>query len=345
MRAGPGRADSHGRTWGLVRAEEGSDIVDLRVEPDDRTRLRVSEEVEAALADRRGIVALESTVIAHGLPYPDNAAVARRIEEAVREEGAVPATIGIVSGEAVVGLDEAEIDRFSSSENILKAGIRDLGPALAAERSAATTVAATSLLAMRAGIDVFATGGIGGVHLGGESSLDLSGDLSALAEIPVTVVCAGAKAILDLPRTVEVLETLNVPVLGLRTDEFPAFYTRASGLALEHVMEDEIAVAAAVDAHRSLGLTSSVLVCNAPPPPAEMDAAEVARLVEGAIADAGSAGIAGKALTPWLLARLAETSGGATVRTNVALLESNARAAARIAVALVEAASPRVRGF
>ncbi len=317
----------------------------LIVEGGEERVLRVSDEVEAALAGREAIVALESTVIAHGLPYPDNAAVARRLEKIVRDEGAVPATIGVVDGEAVVGLDEDQVELFSSEEDVLKAGIRDLGPAVASGRAAATTVAATAFLSARAGIDVFATGGIGGVHRGGESSMDVSGDLTALSRLPLSVVSAGAKAILDLPRTLEVLETLNVPVLGLRTDEFPAFYTRTSGLPIEHVMEDEAAVARAIESHRKLGLRTAVLVCNPPPREAEMASDEVAGLIETAVADAESEGVTGKALTPWLLARLAEASGGATVKTNVALLESNVRAAARIAVALREGHSPKIRGF
>ncbi|MDH3734644.1 MAG: pseudouridine-5'-phosphate glycosidase [Gemmatimonadota bacterium] len=305
----------------------------------------LSAEVEAALTARQPVVALETTVIAHGLPYPRNVEVAAELEGAVREEGAVPATIGVVGGDVLVGMDEPAIDRFGADADVLKASARDLGAIIARGDAAATTVAATSLIAARAGIDVVATGGIGGVHPGGEGSLDISADLNALASTPVTVVCAGAKAILDLPRTLEVLETLGVPLLGLGTDEFPAFYTRTSGLRLEHVVEDEDAAARAILAHRSLDLRSAVVVCNPPPAAAEMDRVVVSELIDRALSEAADEGVSGKALTPWLLARLAEMSDGDTVRTNVALLESNVRVAARIARALREGDSPKVRGF
>lgn len=309
------------------------------------TRLEIAQEVQAALTARAPVVALESTVIAHGLPHPRNVEVARDLEALVRDAGAVPATIGVVEGKVRIGMPDEAIDRFGASDSVEKASIRDLGAVIARGGSAATTVAATSLLAARAGIDVFATGGIGGVHRGGESSLDISADLKALAEVPVTVVCAGAKAILDLPRTLEVLETLGVPVIGLRTDQFPAFYTRESGLGLDHVAADERDAARAILAHRALDLTSAVIVCNPPPPDAELDAARVDGLVERAMREAGEAGVSGKAVTPWLLTRLAELSEGRTVETNVALLESNARAAAGLARALKEGDSPTVRGF
>jgi pseudouridine-5'-phosphate glycosidase len=307
--------------------------------------LKIQPEVDAALTAREPVVALESTVIAHGLPYPDNAKVAARLESIVRAEGAVPATIGVVDGVPSIGLDAELLDRFASADDVLKASVRDLGPVMARGVSAATTVAATAVLANRAGIDVFATGGIGGVHRGGEASLDISADMTTLSTTPIAVVCAGAKAILDLPRTLELLETLGIPVLGLGTGEFPAFYSRSSGLSIEHPVADEPAAARAIEAHRALGLSTGILVCVPPPADQELAAAEVGGWIDTAESEAIAAGVTGKALTPWLLARLAELSEGRTVATNVALLENNARAAARIAVALRKGDSPRVEGF
>lgn len=280
------------------------------------------------------MVALESTVIAHGLPHPRNLETARSLEDIVRSEGAHPATIGVVDGVPVIGLTLEELERLAAAKDVVKASARDLGPVMASGRSAATTVAATAVLARRAGIRVFATGGIGGVHRGGEASLDVSADLAALARTPIAVVSAGAKAILDLGRTLEALETLGVPVVGLGTDEFPAFYVAESGHALEHRVSDEGGAALIARAHWSLGLESAVLVCNPPPPSPEWTLDETRSLIERAEADARAAGIEGKALTPWLLDRIASLTEGRSVDRNVELLESNARAAARLAVAL-----------
>ncbi len=255
------------------------------------------------------------------------------MEQAVRDEGGCPATIAIVDGRPRVGLEADDVDRLASG-GVAKAGLSDLAPLVAAGRTGATTVAATAFLAARAGLEVFATGGIGGVHRSVGETLDVSGDLVALARTPIAVVCAGAKAILDLPRTFELLETLGVPLLGLGTDEFPAFYTRRSGLALEHVAPDAGAAARALAAHRDLGLATAVLFLNPPPRDSALDADEVEGWIERATHEAGRAGVGGKALTPWLLSRLAELSEGRTVRANVDLLIDNARAAARIAVAL-----------
>lgn len=307
--------------------------------------LRVTRPVTEALSAGRPVLALESTVIAHGLPYPRNAEVAHRLESIARDEGAQPATIGVVDGRPVVGLDEEAIDVFSRGDDVRKASVRDLGPIIASSRSAATTVAATALLARRAGIEVFATGGIGGVHRGGERSLDISADLVSLSRTPIAVVCAGAKAVLDLPRTMEVLETLGVPVIGLRVDEFPAFYSTGSGLELEHSMQSEAEAARVVDEHWALGLDTAVLVCNPPPADAALDPVAVAGWIDAALSDADAAGVTGKRLTPWLLAALADASEGATVETNIALLESNVRAAARLAVAMRRGRSTRIGGF
>ena len=290
--------------------------------------------VARALASGEPVVALESTVIAHGLPYPRSAEVALRLEAIVREGGATPATIGLLDGVPTLGLGEPAIHRFARGGDVVKASVRDLGPLSAAGRSAATTVAATATLARRAGIRVFATGGIGGVHRGGEDTLDISADLVTLARVPIAVVSAGAKAILDLPRTLEVLETLGVPVIGLGTAEFPAFYARESGLPLEHTAVDAAEAARMAARHWELGSGTAVLVCNPPPDDPEWTPAEVAELIGRAERDATEEGVSGKSLTPWLLARLAELSGGRTVDRNVALLESNARVAARLAVAL-----------
>ncbi len=297
--------------------------------------LHVSEEVREALDRGTPIVALESTVIAHGLPHPTNLAVAARLEEAVRAEGAIPATIGIVAGIPTVGLSREDMARLGTAPGVIKASSRDLGYAVAGGLDAGTTVAATARLASAAGLRVFATGGIGGVHRGGERSLDISADLTTLSRTKVAVVCAGAKAILDLPRTLEVLETLGVPVLGLGTRDFPAFYSRTSGLQLDHETRDATEAAAAIRAHWALGLEGGVLVCNPPPEEVELDAAEVQGWIQTADGEASKSGVAGKDLTPWLLDRLAHLSEGRTVLTNVALLEHNARCAAQIADRLI----------
>ncbi|MCG8470195.1 MAG: pseudouridine-5'-phosphate glycosidase [Gemmatimonadetes bacterium] len=296
--------------------------------------LRISPQVREALERDGPVVALESTVIAHGLPRPRNLEVAERLEAIVRDEGALAATIGVIGGVPTIGLSSDEMTRLGTSESVLKASTRDLGHAVATSRDAATTVAATAELAHRAGIRVFATGGIGGVHRDGERSLDISADLTALSTTPVAVVCAGAKAILDLGRTLEMLETLGVPVVGVGTAEFPAFYTRSSGHALDISVADAREAATVIRAHRALGLEAGVLVCNPPPAETELSAARVAAWIEAADEESVAAGVTGKDVTPWLLERLARSSGGRTVETNVALLESNARLAARIAVAL-----------
>ncbi len=293
----------------------------------------VREEVAAALAQGRAVVALESTLIAHGLPWPRNLETALAAEAAAREAGAVPATIGLLEGRVTVGLSGAEIERFATAEGIAKASTRDLPSLVALGGSGATTVAATLFVAARAGIAVFATGGIGGVHRGGESSLDVSADLMALARSPLAVISAGAKAILDLPRTLEALETLGVPVVGYRTDEFPAFYARSSGLALETRVESPEAAARLMRAHAALGLVSAVLFANPPPAESALEPAELEGWIEGALAQAEAAGLQGKAVTPFLLARLAEASGGRSRAANEALIRANAALAGAIAVA------------
>ena len=275
------------------------------------------------------IVALESTVISHGLPYPDNLDLARAMEDEVRAAGAIPATVGVVGGVPTLGMTAVQIEHFAHAEGILKLSRRDIGYAMAQRRDGATTVAATMALAALAGVAVFATGGIGGVHRGARESWDVSGDLTELARTPVLVVCAGAKAILDLPATLEYLETAGVPVLGLGADEFPAFYSPSSGLPAARV--DSPAEAAAVwRAHRALGGGGMLL---AVPPPAEvaLPRATVEAAIERALARAAAAGVRGQAVTPFLLSAVAEETHGESMRTNIALLRQNARVAAQVA--------------
>jgi len=278
------------------------------------------------------VVALESTIIAHGLPWPDNLEVARELEANVRANGATPATIAIVAGRVRVGLDEAALtDLARRGGAFAKAGAHDLAVHLARGGDAATTVSATAMLAARAGIRVFATGGIGGVHRGDAS--DVSHDLPALARTPIAVVSAGAKAILDLPRTLETLETLGVLVIGWRTGELPAFYTRTSGLALDHRADDMADLARIARTRWALG-QGGVLVANPIPAEHALDAATIYHAIGRALDEAASTGVTGKRLTPFLLARLAETTGGAAVRANRALARNNAAVGAALAVAL-----------
>ncbi len=277
-------------------------------------------------------VALESTVIAHGLPYPQNFETALHLEQVIRDHGAEPRTCGFWRGEPIAGLSAEQIAYFARGEDVLKASLRDIAIVAARKRHAATTVATTMWVAHRFGIQVFATGGLGGVHRGHD--YDESADLTALATIPVLVVCAGAKAILDLPRTRERLETLGVPVVGYGVDEMPAFYTRHSGLPVDIRCDDPEEIADIWRAHRRLGLRTGMLVTA--PVPAEMaleeDVAEKA--IQEALMAAEEAGVKGKAITPFLLAYIAEHTGEAALRANLALLENNARLAAAIAKAL-----------
>jgi pseudouridine-5'-phosphate glycosidase len=295
--------------------------------------LALAPEVAATHAAGRPLVALESTIIAHGLPWPDNFAIARELEAAVRAGGAVPATIAVVDGRCHVGLSGEQLERIArDGGRWTKAGATDLAIHIARASSAATTASATAVLAARAGIRVFATGGIGGVHRGDTG--DVSHDLMALARTPVAVVSAGAKAILDLPRTVELLETLGVLVIGYRTAEFPAFYTGASGVGLEHRV-DTAAELAAIARARWDGLDAGgILVCNPIPADAALDATSIDIAIATALAEATAARITGKQLTPFLLARLAQATGGASIRANRALALHNAEVAAALAVAL-----------
>ncbi|RLC99815.1 MAG: pseudouridine-5-phosphate glycosidase [Chloroflexi bacterium] len=278
------------------------------------------------------IVALESALITHGFASPANLEIARRMETAVREEGALPVTIAVLTGEPRVGLSDNELARLASDRTARKVSLRDLPLVLAQGTSGGTTVAATMHLAHRAGIRIFATGGIGGVHRGHPE--DISADLPALGSIPIITVCAGAKAILDLPRTLEYLETHGVPVLGYRTDEFPAFYSRHSGLNVDARVETPEEVAQIARARTELGLSTALLVCVPIPEADELPAAQAEAAIAQAVEEADAAGISGKALTPFLLNRMVELTGGQARRANESLLLNNARVAARIARAL-----------
>lgn len=299
------------------------------------SHLTLSTEVQAALEERSPVVALESTVIAHGLPYPTNLEIARDMEAAIRDEGAVPATIGIHDGKIVVGLSAAEIEQLATAEHVLKISRRDLATALATRQLGATTVAGTMLCANLAGIRFFATGGIGGVHRGAETSLDVSADLTELSRTPVLVVCAGAKSILDLDLTLEYLETQGVPVLGWQTDELPAFYVRSSGRALQHRVDELATIAAIARTQWECGLHGLVVTCPIPeeyaldPEPLEAATAEALRL-------AHEQGVRGSATTPFLLAHVAKVTAGESVEANKVLLLNNARWAARFARAYYE---------
>jgi pseudouridine-5'-phosphate glycosidase len=293
----------------------------------------IQPEIAHALALGRAVVALESTLICHGLPRPRNLDLALAVEAAVRDAGAVPATIAIVDGRIRVGLDSATIERLARTDGVVKCSPRDLPLVIAQGGLGATTVAGTIRIAAAAGVRVMATGGIGGVHRGGETSLDVSADLHELARSGVAVVCSGAKIILDLPRTLEVLETLGVPVACFETDSFPAFYARESGLRLPRLdaLEDLVAL---VEAQARLGWPSGLVIANPPPEALALPRAEVEAWLASALAEARAHGVAGRDETPFLLAELARRSGGRTVALNEALVLDNARLAARLAAAL-----------
>jgi pseudouridine-5'-phosphate glycosidase len=296
--------------------------------------LDIAPEVQAALQAGGPVVALESTIITHGMPYPQNVETARAVEAVVREGGAVPATIAIVGGRIKVGLEADTLEWLGTATDVMKLSRADLPFAVATGRHGATTVAATMICAHLAGVPVFATGGIGGVHRGVEASMDISADLDELARTPVLVVCAGAKAILDLPRTLEYLETRGVPVVGYGTDRFPAFWSRTSDLPAPLSIDTAEDIAALVRTKAELGLEGGVLVANPVPQEHEIPAAEIAGYIETALAEANKRGIAGKAVTPFLLSHMFEITGGRSLATNIALVRNNAALAAQIAVAL-----------
>ncbi|SDZ94841.1 pseudouridine-5'-phosphate glycosidase [Rubrimonas cliftonensis] len=292
------------------------------------------EEAAAARAAGAPLVALESTIITHGLPWPRNLETARAVEQAVRDAGAAPATIAVLAGRIRIGLGSAELEALARADGAEKLSRADLAVRLAQGRDGSTTVAATMICARLAGIDVFATGGVGGVHRGAETSFDVSADLEELARTPVTVVCAGAKAILDLPKTLEALETRGVPVIGYRTDAFPAFWSRESGLPAPLRLDGAAEIARAHRMRAALGLDGGQLVANPIPPGDEIPRAELEPLIAAAVAAAAAQGVAGKAVTPFLLAHMLEATAGRSLKANVALILNNARLAAEIAVAL-----------
>jgi pseudouridine-5'-phosphate glycosidase len=294
----------------------------------------IQPEVRDALASGGAVVALESTVISHGLPYPDNVQTAAAMEAAVRRNGAVPATIGLLDGRIVVGMGAGQIERLAQDQHVAKVSRADFGPVLAAKQAGATTVAATMMVSAAAGIRVFATGGIGGVHRGAQTTFDISADLAELSRSPVAVVCAGPKAVLDIGLTLEVLETLGVPVIGFGSQELPAFYSRESGFTLHYSARSAGELAQMVRMHWELQLPSGVLIANPPPVDVALARDRVEGLIAEALAGAEEKGVRGKAVTPFLLSYLAELSGGETLRVNVALLRNNAELAARVAVAL-----------
>jgi pseudouridine-5'-phosphate glycosidase len=295
--------------------------------------MRIADEVAAALAGGRPVVALESTIVAHGLPRPDNLRIAGEIEAAVRGEGAVPATIAVLGGEVRVGLDEAGLREIAEREDVLKLGLRDLAPALVRGVAGATTVASTATIAARAGIAAFATGGLGGVHRGAAETFDESADLLALSDAPVVVVCAGVKSILDVGATLERLETLSVPVLGFGTDRMPGFYLSDSGHAVPWRVDDAAEVAAIQRARRELGLRQAVVVANPLPPDEAMDPALHDRLLHDGLAAADAHRVRGKDVTPFLLEFFHRESKGASLEANIRIVLHNAELAARIAAA------------
>ncbi|MFT4084534.1 MAG: pseudouridine-5'-phosphate glycosidase [Nocardioides sp.] len=295
--------------------------------------LRLTDEVAGALADHRPVVALESTIISHGMPYPQNVAMATEVEQIVRDHGAVPATIAVLDGVPRIGLDAADLELLASDEEVTKVSVRDLPYVVARKLHGATTVAATMRLAAMAGIRVFVTGGLGGVHRGAETSFDISADLTELGRTPVAVVSAGVKSILDIGLTLETLETLGVPVLVNGADEFPSFYSRSSGFAAPLRVDGAAEAAAVARATWELGLSNGLAIANPIPAADEIPAAEIGVVIERALADATAAGITGKETTPYLLARIVELTEGASLRANIALVRNNAVFGAQLAAA------------
>jgi pseudouridine-5'-phosphate glycosidase len=304
--------------------------------------LSVSGEVEAALAGGRPVVALESTIITHGMPYPQNLAMAREVEDVVRANGAVPATIAVMDGKLCVGVSGADLQRLAEEGHAAaKASRRDLANLVARGVMAGTTVATTMQIAAMAGISIFATGGIGGVHRGAEDSFDISADLEELGRTPVAVVCAGAKSILDIAKTLEVLETNGVPVLGFGTDEFPAFWARTSGHKVDQRFDSAVEVAKMLAIQSDLDM-GGVLIANPIPEADAWEASAIEGFIARALGDAEAQGIRGKATTPFLLQRIFELTEGKSLESNIALVKNNAKVAAEIAVALAALkASPK----
>lgn len=296
------------------------------------THLTISNEVQQALREGRPVVALESTIISHGMPYPQNVETALRVEQTIRDNGAVPATIAIIGGQLTAGCTEEQIEYLGrQGQKVTKASRRDLPVLMAEKRDGATTVTTTMMIAHMAGIEVFATGGIGGVHRGAETTMDISADLEELAQTPVLVVCAGAKSILDLGLTLEYLETKGVPVIGYGTDELPAFYTRRSGFKVDYRLDSPAEVAAAFRAQREIGLKTGMLVTNPIPEAYQMDKEVIDAAIETALRECVQRGIKGKETTPFLLAKVKELTGGESLESNIRLVLNNAALAAQVA--------------
>lgn len=294
--------------------------------------LDISPEVQAARREGRAVVALESTIISHGMPYPQNVETALKVEQAIRDAGAVPATIAVIGGRLKAGLSPAEIEHLGKEgRQVAKASRRDLPVLVAQKKDGATTVTTTMIIAAMAGIKVFATGGIGGVHRGAQTTMDISADLEELARTPVMVICAGAKSILDLGLTLEYLETKGVPVIGYGTHELPAFYTRSSGFKVDYRLDTPEELAAAFRAKLDMGLTGGMLVTNPIPEEYSMDPARINAAIDEALAEASQKGIRGKEVTPFLLARIKDITGGDSLASNIQLVLNNARLAAATA--------------
>ena len=296
--------------------------------------LDFKEEVIGALEENRPVVALESTIIAHGMPYPENMEVAREVENIIREYKVVPATIAIIRGKIKIGLSREEMELLATSEKVIKASRCDLSIIIAKKLTASTTVAATMVAAHLAGIEVFVTGGIGGVHRGAEKTFDISADLQELARTPVAVVCSGAKSILDLPLTKEYLETMGVPVIGFRSEELPAFYCRESGLKVDYVVNNEKEAAGIIRAMQDLELGGGIIIANPVPEEYALSIEYMNEMIKDAVRAAEKEGIKGKKLTPYLLNKIKELTGGKSLKANIELVKNNARVAAKIARAL-----------
>jgi pseudouridine-5'-phosphate glycosidase len=299
--------------------------------------IAVAPEVAEAVAGGRPVVALESTIIAHGMPWPQNVDTANAVEKIIRDGGAVPATIAVMGGKIRVGLSGDELTMLGRANDVLKLSRADLPYALASGRTGATTIAATMICAALAGIRVFGTGGLGGVHRGAETTFDISADLTELSRTNVVVVAGGPKALLDLPKTLEVLETLGVPVIGYRTDEFPAFWSRQSGLPIPLRLDTVPDIAAFIEARDGLGLEGGVLVANAIPPSAEIPRSEITPIIDAAVREAAELGIRGKEVTPHILRAVFDKTGSRSLTANIALVKSNVQLATEIAVELANA--------
>lgn len=300
-------------------------------------KIRIAEEVKLALSENRPVVALESTIISHGMPYPKNVQTALEVEEVVRKNGGVPATIAIIKGVPTIGCSKEDIEHLGKEGlKVTKVSRRDIPIVVSRGEDGATTVAATMILASMAGIKVFATGGIGGVHRGAETTMDISADLEELARTDVNVVCAGAKSILDLGLTLEYLETKGIAVIGYGTEELPAFFTRESGFKVNYRMDEPIEIAKAIATKEELGMSQGMLICNPIPEEYSMDAKEIESVIEKAVEEANTLGVKGKNITPFLLDKIQKLTKGKSLESNIKLVFNNAKLATQIATELCE---------